>query len=119
MKGSSTYHKPEMGTKIMAIFLMLTMVFALSIETFHYHQNTDQYQDGSTVTITKYSPQCVICKVVVNNINTSFLSQDISFEINTLQNFVDNPVDAYVLPFYRVSLQNSKNKGPPMTLLFS
>lgn len=119
MKGSNTYHKQEAGTKIMAIFLVLTMVFALSVETFHYHKNTNQYQDGSTVTVVKYSPQCAICKVVVNNINTSFLSQDISFEINSLQNFVEGPVDAYAIHFYRVSLQNSKNKGPPMTQLFS
>jgi len=112
MKRKSKHTKNDFVAKNLAVFMVAILFFALIVEAFHHH-DTYQSDPATTASIVKYAPQCVICEVITNQANTSFIGQDFTFEINPPLVFIEQPFDAYQLHFYQPTLQTSKNKGPP------
>lgn len=111
-------HKTETGTKAIALFFIALMFFAYSVEAFHHHAPSDLNNGNpdTETTLTKQATICVLCEQIVNNLNTGFLCQDLGFTLNPPLPAVVSTVDGYNLHFYKITLQTSKNKGPPAVL---
>lgn len=115
MKAKHSYKENDLLNRGLAVLFVVIFFFALMVETFHYHEYSNP-NPGTTASIIKYTPQCLICEVISHQVNTNFVGQDFHFECHPPVVFVEQPFDTYQLHFYQPTLQTSKNKGPPATL---
>lgn len=116
MKTKHSHRKNNLFTQVLSVLMVAVLFFALILQAFHYHDSHD-LDSGNTASIVKYAPQCPICDVITHQVNTNFMGSDFIFECKPPMISVKQPFDAYQLHFYQPTLQTSKNKGPPATLL--
>lgn len=112
-------HIAEAGTRILALFFVALMFFAYSVEVFHHHDQSEWDNENSdTVTsVTKYSAPCMLCELIVTNLNTGFLTPQMDYDLNPPLSAIVSTEDAYNLHFYKITLPTSKNKGPPPSII--